>query len=158
MENLETNKSHPKLALSAKEVAIIAAILAISAGCGDDAEKCLGDRGEGKKDKVGNYVKDCDTAVDKYVSTTNADITRNPGIDSERFVDAVEACKLASKRSADLHKDVVDEGELIKREKKSLFMKLGLKDTRKQSCEKAASWAEARNEEANADAVRLRRK
>jgi len=158
MENTERMKSKLSPMLNTAEAVMLATILSIASGCGDSAGKCLGERGEGKKDKVENYVEDCDVAVDKYASTTNADMTRNPGVDSERWIAAIEACKLASKRSADLHKDVVDEGELIKSEKESILIKLGLKDSRKESCKKAASWAKARNADANADASRLFRK
>lgn len=151
---MESRESQSTPTLSTKETLLCVTLLAIMSGCNTDTNKCLGERGEKKEEKIAQMVKDCDKATDKYVGTTNADITRNPGIDNERFLKASEACQLASKRSADLHKDVTDEAEITKDEK-SFFITLGLKKSKKESCLKAIKWSSARNAEANADGRRL---
>ena len=142
---MERMKPQSLPGLGAKELALVAAIMTLAGGCADHVKKCLGDRGEGKKKSVASLVEECDEAVDKYAGTSNSEISEDPGIDSKRFRDASEACRLASIRAAQLFGDLRGEAELAKGDKK-------------ESCLKAKSWAKARNAEANADAKRLHRK
>lgn len=131
----------------AKELALIAAIMSIAAGCATDTEECLGkERGKGKEDSMKTLVKACDDAVDEHAGTTNAEISEDPGIAAERFTKASQACQLASVRAAQLFGDLRGERSL----KKSGSDKYG-------SCSNAMKWAKARNAEANADAKRLHR-
>ena len=129
----------------AEQAAMIVAIVTVMGGCGDHVKKCLGERGEGKKESIEKMVKECDSEVDKYVGTTNAEISEDPGITAQRFREASEACKLASIRAAQLYGDVRAEAEIAKGSKKA-------------ACLKAKTFAKARNAEANADAARLHRK
>lgn len=143
MENFKPKSSS---VLRASEIALITAILALASGCADNVKKCLGDRGEGKKEAVQRLVDNCDSKVDEYyVNTTNAEISEDPGIISTRFREASEACSEASIRAAQLFGDLRAEARLAK-------------GGRKDNCLKAKSWAKARNAEANADAVRLHKK
>lgn len=141
MERLKPNSSS---ILKASEVALLAAVLSLASGCADDVKKCLGDRGEGKKEAIQKLIKNCDSKVDEYSGTTNDEISEDPGITSTRFREASETCREASIRAAQLFGDLRDESRLAKGSKKN-------------KCLKAKSWAKARNAEANADAARLHR-
>jgi hypothetical protein len=143
MERIESNPSgRPRL--NAKELALITTLLTLMGGCADDVKKCLGERGEGKKESVQKLVDNCDSKVDEYSDTTQAEINEDTAIDSTRFREASEACREASIRAAQLFGDVRSESRLSK-------------GSKKKSCLKAKDWAKARNAEANADAARLHR-
>ena len=144
MERMKTASS-PK-SLGSKELALILALASIAGGCADDVKKCLGERGEGKKEDILKLVKNCDDAVDEHAGTTNAEITEDPAINSTRFREASEKCREASIRAAQLFGDLRGERSLKKKG-----------SDKYDSCSGAMKWAKARNAEANSDAARLHR-